>query len=157
MPIKTDDTVVREIDIEATAETIFEFFVDPDKLTRWLSVGAELDPRPGGVCRQVHEGEPPGRARFHMSGEFLEVDPPKRVVFSWGFEEPEVGVAPGGSTVEVTLSPNAAGTGTRVLLVHRGLPPATVADHGGGWVTMLNRLAGAVRAAGAGRGSHDPT
>lgn len=148
MATTADDAVIREIDIEAAAETIFEFFVDPDKLTRWLAVQAELDPRPGGLCRQVHEGEPPERRRFHMRGEFLEVDPPKRVVFSWGFEEPEVGVAPGASTVEVTLSPNAAGTGTRVLLVHRGLPPATVADHGGGWVTMLNRLAGAVRAPG---------
>lgn len=148
MPTTTDDAVVREIHIEATAETIFEFFVDPDKLTRWLAVEAELDPRPGGVCRQVHEGEPPRRGVFHMRGEFLEVDPPKRVVFSWGFEEPDVGVAPGASTVEVTLSPNAAGTGTRVLLVHRGLPPAAVADHGAGWVIMLNRLADAVRAPG---------
>lgn len=146
MSSTADDAIIREIDIEATAETIFEFFVDPDKLTRWLAVQAELDPRPGGICRQVHEGRPPERRGFHMRGEFLEVDPPKRVVFSWGFEEPEVGVAPGASTVEVTLSPNAAGTGTRVLLVHRGLPPATVADHSGGWASMLKRLADAVRA-----------
>jgi uncharacterized protein YndB with AHSA1/START domain len=143
---KTSDAIVREIDIEASAETVFEFFVDPEKITRWLAVAAELDPRPGGVCHQVHAGDPPTAQGFHMRGEFLEVDPPRRVVFSWGFEEPEVGVAPGTSTVEVTLTPNEAGTGTRVMLVHRGLPPAAVKDHAGGWVTMLGRLADAVRA-----------
>jgi uncharacterized protein YndB with AHSA1/START domain len=77
-----------------------------------------------------------------MEGEFLDVDPPKRVVFSWGFVEPEPGVAPGASTVEVTLSP--LETGTRVRLVHSGLPAAAISDHSGGWTTMLDRLATAV-------------
>lgn len=151
MPTETTESIVREIDIEASAETIFEFFVDPEKITRWLALEAELDPRPGGVCHQVHEGAPPDRGRFHMRGEFIEVDPPKRVVFSWGFENSDVGVAPGTSTVEVTLSPNEAGTGTRVLLVHRGLPPSAISDHSGGWTVMLGRLAKAVRESG-GRG-----
>ncbi|WP_051581031.1 SRPBCC family protein [Pseudonocardia acaciae] len=151
MPTETTETIVREIDIEASAETIFEFFVDPEKITRWLALEAELDPRPGGVCYQVHEGAPPDRGRFHMRGEFIEVDPPKRVIFSWGFENSDVGVAPGTSTVEVTLSPNESGTGTRVMLVHRGLPPATISDHSGGWTTMLDRLAKAVRESGGER------
>lgn len=134
------DAIVREIDIEASAETVFEFFVDPEKITRWLAVEADLDPRPGGVCHQVHEAATD--SHFHMEGRFLEVDPPKRVVFSWGFTEPEVGVPPGASTVEVTLTPT--GSGTRVMLVHRGLPPAAVGDHSGGWTTMLDRLRKAV-------------
>lgn len=134
------DAIVREIDIEASPETIFEFFVDPEKISRWLAVAAELDPRPGGICHQVHEGATD--SNFHMQGEFLEVDAPRRVVFSWGFAEPEVGVAPGASTVEVTLTP--VGSGTRVMLVHRGLPPAAAGDHSGGWTTMLDRLRTAV-------------
>ena len=140
MPTETSSRdVVREIDIEAAPDTVFEFFVDPEKLTRWLAVEATLDPRPGGVCHQVHEGGPPDRRLYHMQGEFLEVDRPKRVVFSWGFAEPDAVVAAGSSTVEVTLAPTAAGT--RVSLVHRGLPPAAVADHAGGWSTLLPRLA----------------
>lgn len=141
MPTETADPIIREIDIEAAPETVFEFFVDPAKLTRWLAVEATLDARPGGVCHQVHEGGP-GRGPYQMHGEFLEVDPPKRVVFTWGFSNPDVGVAPGASTVEVTLSP--VGAGTRVLLVHRGLPVAAVQDHSGGWTIMLDRLRAAV-------------
>lgn len=149
MPTETSETsetsepIVREIDIAARPETVFEFFVDPVKITRWLAVAADLDPRPGGICHQLHEGAPTSSGPFHMRGEFLAVDPPKRVLFSWGFAEPEIGVAPGTSTVEVTLSPTA--TGTHVMLVHRGLPPAAIGDHSGGWTTMLDRLTIAVR------------
>ena len=134
---ETTEPIVREIDIAAEMDTVFEFFVDPEKLTRWLAVAATLDPRPGGVCHQVHEGAP-GQGPFHMEGEFVEVDPPKRVVFTWGFVEPGPGVAPGTSTVEVTLSP--LDSGTRVRLVHCGLPSAAFGDHSGGWTTMLDRL-----------------
>jgi uncharacterized protein YndB with AHSA1/START domain len=77
-----------------------------------------------------------------MRGEFLEMDPPKRVVFSWGFDEAAIGVPPGGSTVEVTLTPTDAGT--RVRLVHRGLSPSATRDAAGGWTIMLDRLRSAV-------------
>lgn len=45
------DPIVREIDVDAPPETVFEFFVDADKLTRWLATDATLDPRTGGICR----------------------------------------------------------------------------------------------------------
>jgi uncharacterized protein YndB with AHSA1/START domain len=147
--MQTTEPLIREIDIEAAPETVFEFFVDPAKLTRWLAVEATLDPRPGGVCRQVHTGVGPDHRRFYMEGEFLEVDPPKRVVFTWGFNGPDAVVAPGGSTVEVTLSP--IDTGTRVRLVHRGLPVDAVANHTDGWAIMLPRLAEAARDLGLNR------
>lgn len=47
------------------------------------------------------------------------VDPPRRLVFTWGFVgSPEL--PPGASSVEVTLTKQASGT--RVELIHRGLP-----------------------------------
>lgn len=138
------EPIVREIDIDASPETVFEFFVDADKLTRWLAVEAELDPRPGGACIQVHEGDEHRPGPFHMRGEFIEVEPPARVVFSWGFTEPEIGIRPGASTVEVTLRP--MGQGTRVRLVHHGLPATELESHSQGWTTMLDRLARAVLA-----------
>ena len=53
------EPIVREIYIEAVPEVVFEFFVDSEKLTRWLAAEATLDPRPGGVCHQLHPGEEP--------------------------------------------------------------------------------------------------
>ena len=87
MPGTTEtDPIIREIRINVTPETVFEFFTDPAKLTRWLAVEATLDPRPGGVCHQVHDGgEDHDAGPYDMRGEFVEVSPPDRVVFTWGF------------------------------------------------------------------------
>jgi uncharacterized protein YndB with AHSA1/START domain len=139
-PAGGQDVIVREIFIEASPEVVFEFFVDAEKITRWLAAEATLDPRPGGACKQVHVAECDGRTgMFHLDGEFVEVEPPNRVVFTWGFTEPEVGVPPGSSTVEVTLE--ARDGGTHVRLTHRGLPPSELGNHAGGWTAMLERLA----------------
>ena len=67
-----------------------------------------------------------------MRGEFLEVSQPERVVFTWGFTDPDVGVPPGSSVVDVTLTPDAGGT--RPRLEHRDLPVAAVESHAGGWI-----------------------
>jgi uncharacterized protein YndB with AHSA1/START domain len=40
---------MKEVRIGASPETVFAFFTDPEKLTRWLYDGATVDPRPGGV------------------------------------------------------------------------------------------------------------
>jgi uncharacterized protein YndB with AHSA1/START domain len=77
-----------------------------------------------------------------MRGEFVEVEPPSRVVFTWGFENPDIEVGPGESTVEVTFEPRDGGT--LVRLVHSGLPESEIAAHSGGWTEMLKRLAAAV-------------
>jgi uncharacterized protein YndB with AHSA1/START domain len=137
------DAIVREIHIDARPETVFGFFTEPDKLTRWLADEATLDPRPGGVNHQTHPGgEDNPRGPYFMRGEFVEVEPPSRVVFTWGFENADVDIDPGGSTVEVTLMPEDGGT--RVRLVHSGLPESELAPHSEGWTEMLERLAAAV-------------
>ena len=132
------DPIVKETWIDASPETVFAFFTEPEMLTRWLAEDATLDPRPGGVCHQTHRGEDGNP--YAMRGEFVAVEPPRRVVFSWGFEEPSVGVAPGESTVEVTL--DADRDGTLLRLVHRDLPE--VGGHDEGWDEMLRRLREAV-------------
>jgi uncharacterized protein YndB with AHSA1/START domain len=134
------EPIVKELRIDARPETVFAFFTEPDKLTRWLASEATLDPRPGGINHQTHPGDAdyPG-GPYYMRGEFVEVSPPARVVFTWGFENTDVGVHPGASTVEVTLAPD--GDGTRLRLVHRDLPESERAPHEGGWEAMLRRLA----------------
>ena len=70
--------VEREIRIAARPETVFEFFVDPQKICQWKGRKAELDPRPGGIYRVEINDEAIAR------GEYVEIDSPSRVVFTWG-------------------------------------------------------------------------
>jgi uncharacterized protein YndB with AHSA1/START domain len=130
--------LVREIVIDATPETIWPFLTDPAKHVEWDGTEAELDARPGGVYRVLVAGQ------FQSVGEFIEVVPCEKVVFTFGWEQEGNPITPGSTTVEITLHP--AGDKTRLRLVHSGLPAEAVEDHGGGWAHYLERLA--VRAAG---------
>ena len=136
----TTEPIVHERQIDASPETVFAFFTDPEMMTRWLADEATLDPRPGGVCAQTHLGR--NGVRYYMRGEFLEVEFPSRVVFTWGFENDDREVGPGESTIEVTLEPRDGGTW--LTLVHRDLPEAERGDHDAGWATMLDRLVAAL-------------
>jgi uncharacterized protein YndB with AHSA1/START domain len=127
------DVLAHELRIEARPETVFAFLTDPDKMTRWKGDSAQLDARPGGVYR-VQIGQ------AIVVGEFVELDPPHRVVFTWGWEGND-DVPPGSSTVEVTLMPD--GEATILRLVHRDLPEEQRAEHDGGWKYFLPRLAAA--------------
>jgi uncharacterized protein YndB with AHSA1/START domain len=125
-------TVERTILIAASPETVWEFFVDPEKLTRWKGMQAELDPTPGGIYRCAVI---PGHT---ARGEFVELDRPHRLVFTWGWEN-ESAVPPGTSTIEVELTPE--GEGTSLHFVHRDLPGAeAAASHAHGWDHYLPRL-----------------
>jgi uncharacterized protein YndB with AHSA1/START domain len=125
--------LVREIMIDASPETIWPFLVDPKKHTEWLGTVADIDPRPGGVYRVLVGGE------NQSSGEYVEVVPNERVVFTFGWEQEGNPITPGSSTVEISLHPE--GTKTRVQLTHRGIPEDAVADHTVGWDHYLGRLA----------------
>jgi uncharacterized protein YndB with AHSA1/START domain len=83
--------VEREIRIAARPETVFDFFVDPEKMVRWKGRRAELDPRPGGVYRVDINDQAIAR------GEYVEIDAPNRVVFTWGWEGNGIPVPPGSS------------------------------------------------------------
>ncbi len=130
----TVDTKVieRVISIEAPPETVFGFLVDPLRYVRWKGKLAQLDPRRGGLYRVEFAS-----GTEIAAGRFVEVIPPRRVVFTWGWEGSEF-VPPGMSTVEIDLEP--VGQGTRLRLVHRGLPDAAMASHTEGWDHFLPRL-----------------
>jgi uncharacterized protein YndB with AHSA1/START domain len=137
MPV-TASAVECEIKIDAKPETVFAYLVDADKMPLWMGAEAELDPRPGGIYRmKVNDN-------WTARGEFVEIDSPRRVVFTWGWEREEAGVPPGASTVEITLEDE--GDGTLLRLVHRDLPEHSRAPHDHGWKTYSGRLA--IRAAG---------
>ena len=119
------------IRIEAEPTTVFEFFTDPEKMVRWKGTKALLEPHPGGVYRVDVNGQV-------AVGEYLELVPPERVVFTWGWEGNE-GLPPGSTRVEITLT--ADGDGTLVRLLHTELPTEESAvQHGQGWDHFLGRL-----------------
>ena len=123
--------VVREIRIGAPLEVVFEYLVDPAKLCRWMAQDAEVERRLGGVYRLTIDGNV-------TSGELVELEPPRRVAFTWGWEGGGP-VPPGSSTVVVELEPE--GDGTLVRLTHRGLPAEALELHRQGWDRFLPQLA----------------
>ena len=119
--------------IAAPRETVFSFFTDAERYRRWQGIAVELDPRPGGLMRIVHNNE-----GFVSRGEFVEIDPPHRLVFTWGWEGKD-DVPPGESTVEIVLE--ADGDGTMLRLRHSGLPSEAACEiHAYGWGVGLDNL-----------------
>jgi len=114
--------------IAARPETVFSYFTDPARFVLWFGVEAELDPRPGGTFLVTVTG----RSRMVARGTFLEVQPPTRVVYTWGWEpidgtyEGVTEVPSGSSTVEVTLEED--GSSTILRLRHSGLPTPTACE-----------------------------
>ena len=127
-----DTTFTRELHIDAPRETVFSYFTDPAKMARWMGVEHRLDPVPGGEFRVDVNG------RNVAAGRFVAVEPPDRVVFTWGWEANEE-MPPASSTVEVRLT--AEGDKTLLHFSHRDLSPEQASRHGEGWDHFLPRVA----------------
>jgi uncharacterized protein YndB with AHSA1/START domain len=121
--------------IEAEPAQVYEYFTRPDAFVTWMGESARLDPSPGGTFSVDIDGSP-------VRGTYEEVDPPHRVVFTWGVEGSDL-LPPGSTTVEVTLTAEAGGT--RVEVVHGGLPPDERALHERGWRHFLGVLVSRAR------------
>jgi uncharacterized protein YndB with AHSA1/START domain len=143
----TADAITRRLEIAARPEAVWAFLVDPEKATRWMGVAADLYPRPGGIYRvEVLPGQV-------AEGEFVELDPPRRLVHTFGWEPgANSDVRSGTTTVEIELEPTE--TGTILHFTHRDLPDEAAADsHAVGWDHYLARL---VTAAAGGDAGRDP-
>lgn len=118
------------IEIQASPDDVFDYLVTPEGMTAWMGEHAVLDPQPGGVFEVNIAGSP-------IRGTYVEVDRPHRVVVSWGVAGSDE-LPVGASLVSFTLAETAHGT--RVDLVHSGLPDPLVAGHVDGWGHFLPRL-----------------
>jgi uncharacterized protein YndB with AHSA1/START domain len=130
----------RSVIVRARRQTVFRFFTDSGRFASWWGAGSSIDARPGGrvVIRY------PGGAV--ASGEVVEIDPGRRIVFTYGYEDPSKPIPPGGSRVTVTLVDRPAGT--EVRLRHDVSDAAVRDDHAPGWRFQLSLFANvAARAA----------
>jgi uncharacterized protein YndB with AHSA1/START domain len=123
------------IDIEAPPDLVFEHLTRAERMVSWMGQHARLEASPGGLFAVDVNG-------YLIRGEYLEVDPPNRVVVSWGMAGAQ-DLPPGSSRVEFTLTPTA--TGTSLRLTHSGLPDTRAKTHAAGWANYLSRLKVAAR------------
>lgn len=140
MKIDRDWTVEVEHRVGGPPEVVFEYFTDPEKYRRWKGHEAELDAQPGGTYRVTMGPE------IWVRGEYVAVEPPHRLLMTWGFESdidiPRglAQVPPGTSTVEFRFVPD--GDGTIIRVRHTGMPSEDARfAHTLGWETYLARLA----------------
>jgi uncharacterized protein YndB with AHSA1/START domain len=118
----------------ATPERVFAYFTDPDLMARWfcpnpeLPVSCELDVRPGGAWRIVM-GE-----RWQVSGAYLEVAPPSRLVFTFDWDHDDDPP----TTVTVDITPERERT--RLVLTHE--ESGVDGGHEEGWTLAFDRLDG---------------
>lgn len=120
---EADTTVVEQIlRISARPETVWRYWTDPTRMSEWWGAAADLDP---------------------MRGEYVELLPYERLVFSFGWDPTEggPGIAPGSTLVQITLT--ADGDDTILALRHTGLPTAAREEHRAGWGRFLPLLGAA--------------
>ena len=123
----------KTIFIDAPPEHVYRLLIEAESLMEWMAPVARSDPRPGGELTWTHQ------AGDRVLGQFIDLVPGRRVVFSFGWDRPDIEVPAGSTVVEIDLAPHRRGTLLR--LVHRGLAGPTADAHDGGWTNYLARLA----------------
>ena len=127
--------------LPAPRPSVFRACIEPAELARWwgphgfTTPEIDLDLRVGGRYR--FGMQPPDGELFYLSGEFREVEPPERLVYTFRWEEPD----PDDRETLVTMSLQDQGDSTEVVLVQSGFATeARRALHVGGWTDCLERL-----------------
>lgn len=132
----SDEVVIHRL-IAAPRERVFAAWLDPQSVVQWMQPGdvaratAEIDARVGGKFRIVMEH---GRGGAEHWGEYLEIDPPSRLAFTWTSEHTDL------QPTVVTIELRESGGGTELTLTHRRLPEAQVESHRQGWGDIVRKL-----------------
>lgn len=125
----------RTVTIQAMPEIVFRFFTDSARWASWWGAGSTIDAQPGGKVYIRHPGG------VETLGEVLEVDPPRELVFTYGYAT-GTPIPPGGSRVTIRLEP--VEDGTRLHLLHEFAEEAACDAHVQGWRFQLSVFANAV-------------
>ena len=125
LPHRLDRTVV----IEAPREIVFRFFTDQSRWASWWGAGSTIDAKPGGRLLICYPGG------TEVSGEVLELQPPQRIVFTYGYVSGQM-IPAGGSLVTIRLEPDPRGT--RLEFRHHFAEAAVRDEHVQGWRYQLS-------------------
>ncbi len=138
----TDDTRARvrvTHRFDATAERVFDAWLDPVTAGRWLfatptgeMVRVEIDARVGGAFCFTDRRE--GEDVDHV-GHYEVIDRPRRLVFT--FSVPKFST----EATRVTIEIAALDAGCELTLTHEGVLPDYAERTVGGWTMILNGLA----------------
>ena len=130
-----------ECTLAAPPEEVFRMLTESAELVKWwgphgfIIPAAEVNLAEGGRYR--FRMTPPDGEPFHLSGEFLEIDPPWRLVYTFRWEEP----APDDRETVVDLSLGSTGTGTRLVLSQGPfLTDERLELHRNGWTESFEKL-----------------
>ena len=135
-------TLRLERTLAAAPDELFAACVEPEQLAEWwgpagfTSPSIELDVRPGGRYRIAMQ--PPDADLFHLRGEFVAVDRPRRLSYTFVWEPPD----PDDQETLVVLTFVATEGGTELTLEQGEFATeARYELHRSGWTDGLERLA----------------
>ena len=124
------ETFRTEIEIAASPETVFDYFVRPELLVRWMGDFARLEAKDGGLFAVDVNG-------VIIRGSYVRLEPPNYIEIAWG-EAGNEEMPPGSTRLVIRLE--ARGAGTFLRLEHNGLAESEAAKHAVGWPHFLERL-----------------
>jgi uncharacterized protein YndB with AHSA1/START domain len=137
----TDTTLRLTRQIQASPERVFQAWTRATELERWScpegcrAVDVQVDLRIGGAYL-IDMADPDG-GRYTAFGEYREIDPPRRLVYTWDWKQEELRM---GETL-VTVEFAAKDGGTEVVLTHAKLPDLEARkSHEEGWSDCLDHL-----------------
>jgi uncharacterized protein YndB with AHSA1/START domain len=142
---ESEQTAETRLQLEKTLvvprERVFAAFVDAEQLRRWWGPAGFTVPRLefGAVegTNYLIAMQPPDGDVFHIHGTFRAVEPPRRLVFTFIYEEPD----PDDQETLVTLTFDSTDAGTRVSLDQGPFTTAARLElHREGWTDTLQRL-----------------
>jgi uncharacterized protein YndB with AHSA1/START domain len=127
--------------LRAPRSLVFEACTEAEKLAQWwgphgfTAPAVDLDLRVGGSYRIAMQ--PPDGDLFYLSGEFREIEPPARLVYSFRWEDPD----PEDRETVVAVSLRDLGESSEFDLVQAGFATERRrALHQAGWTDGLDRL-----------------
>ncbi len=137
---------------DATPDRVFAAWTDPEQFGAWFgpagmtTVMCEIDAKVGGEWRLIGEGKNiPGRAagpaRPTVSGKYLEIEPPRRLVFTFAWHEKDDFASPRGRETIVTIQFKPVDQRTEMIFTQAVFDDQqSLAAHNRGWTESFDKF-----------------